>query len=205
MSGAPQVTKNGYRVSEVVSALQKEIRRGNEETALFWCLELATVMHLRAWRRLATIAAEDVGMGDPQAIVVIRALWESYVQIHKEGAGLPDDNFYAMAVLYLCRTAKSRLVDEFKNAILNDIAEGWRPEIPEYAKDVHTGAKGATQADWWMNETEAIGSHERKSNGENEDTRYRERAMREVKPVKVEWKEQRRLFDKNRADDTEME
>lgn len=33
-------TKNNYLLDEAVSALQKEIRRGNEENALFWALEL---------------------------------------------------------------------------------------------------------------------------------------------------------------------
>ena len=35
-----QTTKGGYALDEVVSALTKEIRRGNEDHSLFWSLEL---------------------------------------------------------------------------------------------------------------------------------------------------------------------
>ena len=34
------ITRNHYQYDEVVSALQKEIRRGNEFNAFFWGLEL---------------------------------------------------------------------------------------------------------------------------------------------------------------------
>ena len=33
-------TQNGYPLDEIISALQKDIRRGNEEQALYWVLEL---------------------------------------------------------------------------------------------------------------------------------------------------------------------
>lgn len=201
MSGAPQFTLNGYAFGEVASALQKEIRRANEEDALFWCLELATVGHYYVWRRLATIAAEDIGLANPLAVVVVHALWESYVRIAKEGqkGSKPDDNFYAMAIIYLCRSPKSRIVDEFKNAVLNDIAEGLRREIPAYAKDVHTGARGATQADWWKLETEGVTPYVEIDDLGHD---YLARARREVKPVtrKIPARGQTRLFEERERD-----
>ena len=35
-------TKRGYDMYELISALQKDIRRGNEYEAMFWAVELET-------------------------------------------------------------------------------------------------------------------------------------------------------------------
>jgi len=35
------ITKHGFNLDEVVSVLQKSIRRGMEEESLFWAVELA--------------------------------------------------------------------------------------------------------------------------------------------------------------------
>jgi len=54
-----KTTVNGYAMDEVVSALQKEIRRGNEENATFWACELLdSGAGETLWRRLKVIAAE---------------------------------------------------------------------------------------------------------------------------------------------------
>ncbi len=60
-------TKGGYLLDEVVSALQKCIRRGREEEAMYWALEMAeSGCGKYLWRRLMIIGAEDVGLADPQ-------------------------------------------------------------------------------------------------------------------------------------------
>ncbi len=213
MSGAPIMTENGYFFNEVASALQKEIRRAREETAtsvktsvktkrirrareetaLFWALELYGTAPNYCWKRLAIIASEDIGMADPHAAVLVQALWASHDRIRAiQKKGMPvEGDLLAHAVLYLCRTGKNRLVDEYKNAILKDIAEGWRPQVPSYAKDVHTGARGETEADWWVRETAAITPRVQVS----EDEKYHARATRHVTPVKLAPRGQGRLFE----------
>ena len=68
-----QITPGGYRIDEVTSAMQKEIRRGNEWHALQWATELARAGYTNyVWRRLRIIATEDVGLGEPMMAVLVR-------------------------------------------------------------------------------------------------------------------------------------
>ncbi len=48
-------TENGYDFGAVISALQKDIRRGNEVEAMYWCLELYRRYHNALWTRLRVI------------------------------------------------------------------------------------------------------------------------------------------------------
>ncbi len=57
------------------SALQKAVRRGNEEEALSCARLLSDVDPQRLWRRIAVIAMEDVGIGDIEATA--QAIWAS--------------------------------------------------------------------------------------------------------------------------------
>jgi len=131
------ITKRGYMLDEVTSALIKSLRRGLEEEALFWGQEIEESGYFRyIWKRLLIFATEDIGLIDPDAIVRINALAQAY------------------DVLYLARAPKNREVDEFKNHIERRKRDGWRPEVPDFALDVHTrrGRKaGKTEADWWNN------------------------------------------------------
>lgn len=74
------VTPSGHPGDEVISALQKFIRRGETELAVRAAYELyLTGEELTAylWRRLLVISAEDVGLGEPMAPVVVDALHRS--------------------------------------------------------------------------------------------------------------------------------
>lgn len=72
-------TKNGYNLDEVVSALQKSIRRGLEEDAMYWALEMVDSGYIRyMWRRLLVIASEDIGPADPQTVILISSLYVAY-------------------------------------------------------------------------------------------------------------------------------
>ena len=55
MNGYRPFTQNGYPLDEIISALQKDIRRGNEEQALYWCLEMVPRFEAYLWRRLIVI------------------------------------------------------------------------------------------------------------------------------------------------------
>jgi len=53
-------TTRGYGLNEVVSAMQKAIRRGDERLAGYFTIELfESGFEQYAWRRLLTISAED--------------------------------------------------------------------------------------------------------------------------------------------------
>jgi replication-associated recombination protein RarA len=157
------ITKRGYKFDEVASALIKSLRRGLEEEALFWAQEIEESGYYHyIWKRLLIFATEDIGLVDPDAVVRINALAQSYEQIKKhQQRGLPvEGDLLAMAVLYLARASKNREVDEFKNHIEKRKWGGWQPEVPDFALDVHTrrGRKeGKTEADWWKEGAEIKG------------------------------------------------
>ncbi len=139
MSGTAWFMESQYDFYECLSALQKCIRRGDEDGALFWGTELflyGAAPH--AWSRLVIIASEDVGMADPLMHLKITVLRHGWLETEKDqrinGKGRL---FFVQAILMLVRAPKSRCVD---NAGIC-YCEGPRPvrEIPDFALDKHTG------------------------------------------------------------------
>jgi replication-associated recombination protein RarA len=129
-------TKNDYNADEVISALQKDIRRGNQESAGFWAYELhisGDDFRKKLWERLRTIAVEDISFGNPDAIVMIRSLYESYLEEYEND---DDKLIHAIyAATYLASCTKDRYVDELKNYFKK---YSKLKEIPDYALDKHT-------------------------------------------------------------------
>lgn len=130
-------TAHGYPLDEVVSAMQKEIRRGHEIEAMFWAFEIArSGMVKYVWRRLGVIACEDVGLADPMAAVVVEGLRQSYFFAWETSRRKQRVTVQlGQAVLYLARASKSREVDHATWLAANGI-EGL--EIPDFALDMHT-------------------------------------------------------------------
>lgn len=147
-------TDNGYDLLECASALQKCIRRGLEEEAVFWAFEIQTKYEDFLWRRLIVIANEDIGLADPHVIVLVDVLRGHYDLLKKRESGewrLPIVN----AVLALCRAQKTRLADDMATALRRrrDF-EAWRLEIPDFALDKHTlrGKQAGRGWDHWREE-----------------------------------------------------
>ena len=99
-------TPKGYDMHEVLSALQKEIRRCNEYEAVYWATELESFNPEILWKRLRVIASEDIGLADPHASLIVDVLEKQYYGV----AGKNDSSrlFLVHAVLYLARSSKSR-------------------------------------------------------------------------------------------------
>ena len=63
-------TLHGFAADQVISALQKEIRRGHTENAVLLAYDMARTspaLEDYLWQRLLVIAVEDIGFGEPQA------------------------------------------------------------------------------------------------------------------------------------------
>ena len=126
-------TNGGYQMDEVISALQKEIRRGNEENAVYWGLEILNTSGLewKLWRRLKVISAEDCAGMLPA--LFIKEMEEMFYKI---GKNCSDGKVIAVkAIIELSRGEKDRTADDMK--------AWWREnnkklKIPEYALDKHT-------------------------------------------------------------------
>lgn len=130
-----------YDFGEVASSLQKMIRKGKEYEACYW----AYILHqsgygLYLWRRLAIIASEDVGGGDNMGAVMVDALRNNWLDVHKQVKEPVLDKllFAIQAVLYLCRAKKSRECDSLTNLIDEKWKLGERLPVLEISKDCHT-------------------------------------------------------------------
>lgn len=133
-------TRHDLPADEVISALQKEIRRGNTENAALLAYEmLITSAELEAylWGRLQVISVEDIGLGNPQAPVLIEALYQMH---HRLSRPLGDRYLFAIhAVRFLCGCQKERGSDDLLNWMRRATEAGTaRPTIPDYAIDLHT-------------------------------------------------------------------
>src|SRR5574337_724066 len=119
-------TRHGFAADEVISALQKEIRRGHGENASLLAYEMLTTsaeLEAKLWQRLQVIAVEDVGWGDLQAPILINSLY--LIAQRFERAGNPPDRglFAIHAVRYLATRAKDRSSDEAYNWIQHAVEE----------------------------------------------------------------------------------
>ncbi|MBM4430604.1 MAG: AAA family ATPase [Chloroflexi bacterium] len=133
-------TVHDLPADEVISTLQKEIRRGNAENAALCAYEMVYTspeMERKLWDRLCIISVEDIGFGEPLAPLLIQSLWE---MSQRFGRHEGDRYTFAIhAVRYLASRAKDRSSDEMHNWLLRAVEEqGLRPTIPDYALDMHT-------------------------------------------------------------------
>jgi replication-associated recombination protein RarA len=138
-------TLHDLPADEVISALQKEIRRGNVENAAMLAYEMVATspeLERKLWDRLAVISVEDIGFGEVNAPLLIHALDELS---HHFDYGAGDRELFAIhAVRYLATRQKDRSSDEMLNWIIHAVAnEDARPTIPDYALDMHT-ARGSS-------------------------------------------------------------
>jgi replication-associated recombination protein RarA len=133
-------TIHGFAADELISALQKSIRRGMVENAALVAYELfASSKELEecVWSRLAIISVEDVGFGNPDAPLLIHTLDEFRRRVPHN----PTDRliFLIHAVRALALSPKDRTSDEMANWVRQAVDSGRaRPEILDVMLDMHT-------------------------------------------------------------------
>ena len=97
--------KNGHNHFDIVSAFIKSVRGSDPDASLFW---LANMIRggedpKYIFRRLFILASEDVGLADPNAIVVVNSCSNAFDKV-----GYPEGTYFiAQATLYLAITLKS--------------------------------------------------------------------------------------------------
>jgi replication-associated recombination protein RarA len=148
-------TEHGYDFFEVTSAMQKGIRRGQEEEALYWAFELSYRTPDYVWKRLSIIASEDIGPADNHMAVLIHDLSDHYREEAKRSQRPTERIFLAHAIIALCRAQKSRIADDLMCVVTHQLeSEGLRREIPDVALDRHTqrGRRQGRGWDHWVEE-----------------------------------------------------
>ena len=125
---------------DCISALQKSIRGSDPDAAVYY---LARILSggdlLSACRRLLVIAAEDIGLAYPQAIVVTKACVDSALQLGLPEARLP----LAQAAVLLATAPKSNSAYSAINAAMEDIAKGKAGAIPRCLQNRHFDGEDA--------------------------------------------------------------
>ena len=128
---------------DLLSALQKSIRGSDPDAAVYYLGRLLVAGDLLSpCRRLLVIAAEDIGLAYPQAIVVTKACVDAALQIGLPEARLP----LAEAAVLLATAPKSNSAHNAIIAAMEDIRHGAVGDIPRHLKNVHADSAGAEKA-----------------------------------------------------------
>jgi replication-associated recombination protein RarA len=134
-------TEDGHLLSEVVSALQKCIRRGEEYQALYFAAEMYRSGYVKyLWKRLMVTAAEDIGLAAPEVVSQVFQLCQ-ISEWFRKNYGKEDDHdalHVSQAIIALCRAPKCRMNDHAACLFFYNEYKVPRVPIPDYALDEHT-------------------------------------------------------------------
>ncbi len=122
---------------DTISAFIKSVRGSDPDAALHWLAKMVYAGEDPKFimRRLLILAAEDIGLADPQGIVVASACARAL-----EWCGLPECQYHlAMATLYLAMAPKSNSVGAYF-AALAAIKEGGAAAVPLHLQDASRDA-----------------------------------------------------------------
>ncbi len=119
---APIYDKSEDGHYNLISALHKSIRGSDPDAALYWLARMidAGETPLFLARRLVRMASEDIGLADPQALVVANAAKDAF-----DFLGSPEGELaLAEAAVYLATAPKSNAVYTAWKAALRTAKEG---------------------------------------------------------------------------------
>lgn len=126
--------KQGDAHFDTISAFIKSIRGSDPDAALFWLARMIEAGEdpRFIFRRLLIAAGEDIGLADPQGIVVVEACAAAFDRI-----GLPEGIYpLVQATLYLTNTNKSNSILGFFDAV-RSLKEEKAQLIPSHLRDSH--------------------------------------------------------------------
>jgi putative ATPase len=120
--------KNGERHFDTISALHKSLRGSDPDAALYWLARMLEAGEdpLYVARRLVRFASEDVGLADPQALVVAMAAQQAVHFI-----GMPEGNLaLAEAAVYLATAPKSNSLYQAYSRVQEELKRGANEPVP---------------------------------------------------------------------------
>lgn len=126
--------RDGDSHYDVLSAFQKSVRGSDVDAALHYMSRLVNAGDLQSiCRRILVMAAEDIGLAYPNAIVITKACVDAALQLGFPEARIP----LAEAVIMLATSPKSNSAICAVDAALSDIQSGKMGDIPAHLKDSH--------------------------------------------------------------------
>ena len=124
---------------DTISAFIKSVRGSDPDAALYWMTKMLLAGEDPRFilRRLIVLASEDIGMADPNAILVANAAAQNYEYI-----GMPEGWYpIAEAVIYLSTAPKSNSVGAYWE-IQEEINQNGAGTVPVHLMDANRDAKG---------------------------------------------------------------
>jgi len=126
---------------DTISAFIKSMRGSDPDAALYWLAKMVVAGEDPRFiaRRIVILAAEDIGLADPQALVVSVAAHHAV-----EFIGWPEGELpLAEATVYCATAPKSNASAKGIWSAKADVEQGRTLEVPQHLKDTHY--KGAAR------------------------------------------------------------
>jgi len=145
--------KTGDEHYDTISAFIKSVRGSDPDAALFWLAKMVSAGESPRFilRRLYILAAEDIGLADPNGIVVVNACAQAF-----EWVGMPEGQYHlALATLYLATAPKSNSAGSYWKA-LAEVEEHGAGPVPVYLRDKSDVIHGSLREHY----KQTMGEHE---------------------------------------------
>ena len=136
---ALQYDKGGDAHYDTISAFIKSVRGSDPDAALYWLAKMLNAGEDPRFilRRLIVLAGEDIGLADPQGLVVAAAAAQAF-----EFIGMPEGVFpITEATLYLATAPKSNSTGAYFKAT-QELNERGAGPVPIHLMDSSRDAKG---------------------------------------------------------------
>ena len=134
-----QYDKGGDNHYDTISAFIKSVRGSDPDAALYWLAKMITAGEDPRFilRRLIILAGEDIGLADPQGLVVANAAAQAF-----EFIGMPEGIYpITEATLYLATAPKSNSAGAYFK-VAEEIAKNGTGPVPVHLMDSSRDAKG---------------------------------------------------------------
>ncbi|MDR1316936.1 MAG: AAA family ATPase [Spirochaetales bacterium] len=139
--------KEGDYHYDTISAFIKSLRGSDPDAALYWMARM-----IRAgedphflFRRMIILASEDVGLADPQALVVVESAARAFDRV-----GMPEGQFHlTQAAVYLSTCPKSNSSMGYFDALAAVDREGFQ-DVPSHLKDANRDKEGFGHGEGYM-------------------------------------------------------
>ena len=118
---------------DLISALHKSMRGSDPDAALYWLARMLEAGEdpLYIARRLVRFASEDIGVADPQALVLAMAAQQAVHFI-----GMPEGNLaLAEAAVYLATAPKSNSLYQAYSQVQQQIKQGPDESVPLHLRN----------------------------------------------------------------------
>ena len=138
----PRYDKSGDQHYDIISAFIKSLRGSDPDAALYWMSRMIEAGEdpLFIVRRMVILAAEDVGLADPQALVVAVAAQQA---VHF--VGMPEGFIpMAEAAVYLATAPKSNSAYAAYLKAKEDVEKTHHLPVPLHLRNAPTGLMRAS-------------------------------------------------------------